>query len=345
MRTTSFSIIAVSIALLMNIIAFAGSPFDTTSEPFQADVYPSRKTTIDRLVAQVIRELSETPNFDPNGMQIDVAQEGMNEATFKESVITLLKDAFEKATITPTNQPRTDEKTLAVSVTAIDEMDAKNPTPRAGRINITYGGGKIGSRTLTARFVEKPWADDFSSFTNANSKTRWLTAQSPSPGTSADEAISSARRATRPELHQLVETELNARAARAGGPRIHVSDEWLAQRVLNSLQLPSNDGILIKDTFVQKFSRPYGDVWQAAVLIDASPKVIGQLADSYTRAANARSSSRNKGFAAMAGIAAVIGLLYLFLNAVTRGYFMWRLRAVAILAAIAGVLVLFVANT
>ena len=40
-------------------------------------------------------------------------------------------------------------------------------------------------------------------------------------------------------------------------------------------------------------------------------------------------------------MALVIGLLYAFVNAVTKGYFMWRLRAVAFLAAIATVLIVF----
>jgi len=44
---------------------------------------------------------------------------------------------------------------------------------------------------------------------------------------------------------------------------------------------------------------------------------------------------------AVAGLAVVIGLLYAFINAVTKGYFMWRLRAVALLVAIAAVLIVF----
>src|SRR5436189_6308887 len=97
MRTTSISIIAVSIALLVNVVPFAASPIDTTSEPFQADVYPSRKTAIDRLVGQVIGELSESPNFDASDVSIEVARDGVSDATLNESVIIPLKDAFAKS--------------------------------------------------------------------------------------------------------------------------------------------------------------------------------------------------------------------------------------------------------
>jgi hypothetical protein len=38
---------------------------------------------------------------------------------------------------------------------------------------------------------------------------------------------------------------------------------------------------------------------------------------------------KTHGWAAVAGMVAVIVLMYFLLNAITKGYFMWRLRAVA----------------
>lgn len=84
--------------------------------------------------------------------------------------------------------------------------------------------------------------------------------------------------------------------------------------------------------------KSYGTLWKSWMLIDTSPARIATLNQNVLRVAGSVRTQRLAGFVTTAALLAVIVLLYGFLNVVTKGYFIWRLRAVAILVLIAGLL-------
>jgi hypothetical protein len=96
----------------------------------------------------------------------------------------------------------------------------------------------------------------------------------------------------------------------------------------------------VSDRFVRRFDRPYGQVWHAAVLVDGSPQLLRDMADEVTNDRRAQRAGTIGNFVKGAGVLVVIGLLYLVVNAVTKGYFVRRLRAGALLLALGGIAVI-----
>jgi hypothetical protein len=311
--TFAFSVLAV---LAIGGATFASSPFDTSGETFQADLYPSQRTAVIRLTQQLAEQIKQKAD-DIATIQIDKDVPGLREA---------LSHEFPHAKV------GSETGAIAFAV-AIDAQD-----PKHGHV-IVNAVGKDLALTASAKFVDKPWADDWTLFKNANSSKRYLIASSPEPCASEQEAIDSARDQAVELLFPIVNATMSANAAQSSDV-IRVSKAWIRDRIKYSVQSNASK-VLVADQFVQRFERPYGDVWQASILLDASQPNIQLLNQSYNRTATVQYSNKAKTWSAMGGIAIVIGLLYAFINAVTRGYFMWRLRAFAILAAIAGVLVLF----
>jgi hypothetical protein len=205
---------------------------------------------------------------------------------------------------------------------------------------VCSGAGTTGSITAAARFVEKPWADDWTLFRNSNPKKGFLRAEAQRLETTEAGALALARQAAIEQLVPLVKETMNARAARSRGRIAKVDEAWVRNRVRSTLER-NYDNLFIPDQFVQRISRPYGDVWAASLLVDASQKKLEMLADGYDDYARAQFRTEVTSWAAVGGILAVVVLLYFFLNTVTKGYFLWRLRALGLLAAIAGVLVVF----
>jgi len=301
--------------------AFASTPFDASGETFQADLYPSQRTAIIRLTQQLAEQIKQTP-ANVTAIQVDRDDHALREA---------LQHEFPEASLTR------EAGQLAFSVSSDSGGDS------GGHLTVSVKGKDV-ALSASAKFVEKPWADDWTLYRNANSAKRYVKADSVGPCASEQEAIASARKSAVEQLLPMVRSTMKANAAHSGGETIIVTEQWIRDRLKYSVDSNASK-VLVADTFVQRFQRPYGDVWQASILLDASQANIQKLNESYNRTATAQLGRRAGALGAVAGLAVVIGLLYAFINAVTKGYFMWRLRAVAILVAIAGVLIAFAANS
>jgi hypothetical protein len=94
---------------------------------------------------------------------------------------------------------------------------------------------------------------------------------------------------------------------------------------------------LIRDEFVQRFERPYGIVYRKALLIDVSDDQITSLANQYATIAWANSRHLNQSWASLIGLVLLIVVVYLFLNAATKGYYVWSLRLGGIAMVAAGI--------
>ncbi len=97
------------------------------------------------------------------------------------------------------------------------------------------------------------------------------------------------------------------------------------------------------DGFEQSVDRPYGRLHRAAVLVrmeEKSLRKIGARLEKEIERAEARARAERRVLIWKGGIAAAFTLLtaigYLAVNALTRGYFTWRLRALSLLALGAG---------
>jgi hypothetical protein len=163
----------------------------------------------------------------------------------------------------------------------------------------------------------KQWIDDFAGF-RIDHPGHWIVGRSPGPCLSEQEAQQGARA----DAAQTVCALLPARLQNADALK-------------HSLTAAIAAGDLQADCLAERFDRPYGTVWTESVLLDVSPQKLDSFVAGYERAWR----NRQHLIAAMRAAAlALVGgawLMYIFLNAVTKGYFTTRLRlgAAAVTAA------------
>jgi hypothetical protein len=188
--------------------------------------------------------------------------------------------------------------------------------------------GKTGERRKSVRYIYKPWVDNLAEFINRDPHKQWVVARSTQLMPTQHEAE---RSAIRSAAEQLL-------------PRLKSHRPALAQRSIemNAVEdrLRSND--IISDRFVQHYKRPYGDVWSESILIDASNIKLQAVASHLLRTHHSGRVMVLKKFASIGGLALLIILVYLFLNAATKGYYKWALRIVGIAGA--GALLLLLLN-
>ncbi len=98
-------------------------------------------------------------------------------------------------------------------------------------------------------------------------------------------------------------------------------------------------GEFIVDTFTQRFSGLVGPIWREAILIDTSQNKLNKLAIQKIKFSRDKRQSWAKMAGTLIGMFALICVVYLFLNAATRGYYAWSLRIVLMILLGIGVLV------
>src|SRR5262249_7295716 len=95
-------------------------------------------------------------------------------------------------------------------------------------------------------------------------------------------------------------------------------------------------GELQADSFAEQFTRPYGTVWAGSVLLDISPQKVDPLIKRYAAEIRAKQANLLRLRVGAGAAIAISWLLYLALNAITKGYFTTPLRfgvlAVTVLA-------------
>jgi hypothetical protein len=173
----------------------------------------------------------------------------------------------------------------------------------------------------SAPAAKKPdhlWAEDAAAFLNrADGRHAWIVGKSTGPCVSVREATEQAcRDAAREVMPRLESILINPR-------RLTAEEREIVRRRLESdLML----GRLVSDRSVSRVQRPYGELWNAAVLVDASSQKLAPLASEYASMLRSRRVTFAQRIAASAGIFAVILGLYALVNGVTKGYFRGRLR-------------------
>jgi hypothetical protein len=113
-------------------------------------------------------------------------------------------------------------------------------------------------------------------------------------------------------------------------------DRGEGQAVLSNIEFHVQRAVA--EQFVQQVKPVYGGVWRAGVLVPAA-----QQQDVVFRAVSMVEQDRRRSAGTLLSVAAlalVIVLLYFFLNAVTKGYFRFSLRAGAILLLAVGIVVI-----
>jgi hypothetical protein len=164
---------------------------------------------------------------------------------------------------------------------------------------------------------DKPWITDAASFLSSQSHQHCIIGRSSAPCLSEAEAKEQACADASVKVVTAIVLQLDVQPTR-------LERQQLEQRITAELQ----SGRLIEDRSLSVRHRPYGDIWWGAVLVDASPDRLRPIGIEYSRMLIDRRLSRARQLAAIAGMAAAIVFIYAVLNAVTKGYFRGRLRAI-----------------
>jgi len=181
--------------------------------------------------------------------------------------------------------------------------------------------------SISAPYQEKPWIENFYGVWNDRPNKRLIIAKSAESCITHEEADHQAVADACNQLTRLLRQTPRAQAT-PSLPRNVTANDVL-------------EGGFIVDRFSQKFDGRAGDIWRHALLIDASPEKMEQLA--VHKAVMARTTRVNWAKMALSviGLLALITVVYAFLNAATRGYYTWSLRIAGIVLA-AAVIILFV---
>jgi hypothetical protein len=172
--------------------------------------------------------------------------------------------------------------------------------------------------SIKADFVEKPWVEDFSGFSNTESNSQFTIARS------ADSCMTEAE-ANRQAIDNAckqVNKMLGQVSRRLSKIPVHFTQPVNSADIL--------EGDLVLDRFVQSFEGTAGKIWRQALLIDASTDKIRQLAHRKASMMRAEKRTLVKVSTSIFGLIILITIVYAFLNAATKGYYVWSLRIAGI---------------
>lgn len=282
-----------------------------------ADVYPSKPSALRALALRlpdVINQINDNPtifHFSSDESSPDAAP-----------IFDALHTHFPDARILPSaNQspPAINDVTLKL---LIDQQPPKSPrAPAKGTVRITISSSNRAT-SLSTKFTQCDWAEDLTTYTSDHPNHTWIVARSPKPCASSAEARRSAEEAAAellmPLIKPLASTSVLPIPPGESQTLIHHSD------IRN--QLP------VSDRFVQQFHRPYGNVWEEAILLDVSPQWTKNIQSRQAAVITIRETRVQTTVASMAIVILAILVAYAFANMMTRRYFTLRLRAMTIVS-------------
>lgn len=168
----------------------------------------------------------------------------------------------------------------------------------------------------------REWLADFPAFVHANGTRYWIVGHSSATCVTEKEAADQARRDAATQLRNTLRANLPDALFKGE------ADTWIKSRVSRDLAL----GSLIVDRSTSRIHRPYGDIWSAAVLVDASPDRLAPIARDYDAWRTGRTATVTHTGFSLVGLSLAILAIYTVMNVLTKGYFRGRLRASAALA-------------
>lgn len=277
------------------------------SSALLANQYPSRKSAIDALTAQICDRISESGRSSPDAVQINGPADPDDLQSLADAITLRWPAAnVEIAAPAPPNLSY-DRESLYLSL--IDTHRSES-----GDIEISSSlGGK--SRSLSTGYSDHPWAADLASFLSSHAGQTWIIGRSGKAALNPAEAEHLARQDAARQVEQFVRQQLEATHSHFGVP----------ESITKSLNLP------IADRFVQRFHRPYGDFWSEAVLVEVPHDYAESIHRQQIAAIQMHVNRARRTMPPLTISLLTILVGYAVLNGLTQSYFTGRLRALAVL--------------
>jgi hypothetical protein len=298
-------------------------------DAFEADVYASKEAAVRAAGAHVYRSIPDLAGSGESGSSLQVV---VFQQEKERNLVVELRHAIERTLPEAACTIEADRRNIRpgeVGVTlGFTQIDTE-PAPWArsdgnkvarGKIEVNvFGAG--GQAHIPARFIEKPWVEDFARFASEKPESAFVVARSRETCTSENEARELAIQDASAQLRRLI----GKKWAVPGGEELHIGPYHL------------QEGDFIVDTFVQSLDGAAGKIWRQAMLIDASAAKLRWLDRSMSRATASVRLSLARMIGSAVGVIALIAGIYFFLNMATRGYYEWSLRIAGVLLAIVAV--------
>lgn len=306
-------------------------------DEFEANIYPSTLSAVRSLglhIAEPVRQVSGETS--PSGFVLfkGAHESGLIEEFGKAITITFPDANWTIAPETVAVQP--DEVGIRIDIVNIHTHPA--PWMSGSENEMTTGTVRASvlaadrQASMSAEFVDKPWIEDFSGFLNTRPNSRFMIAKSTESCMNEAEAN-----------QQAIQNACAQVADMIGGPTL----PRLRSGVPVSFAKPVDstdilEGGFILDRFVQSFNGTAGKIWRQALLVDVSAEKLKNLAQRKAVIARARKTGFARMFFSVLGLIVLITVVYAFLNAATKGYYVWSLRIAGIVFALVVIILLLV---
>ncbi len=295
-------------------------------EEFEADVYSSALAATTKLAKQAALQLETADEplvVSVVGTFPSPAPEkssGMDTLLMMEQVRKELRLRHSKLSIV--DEPSSGDSEDAPKATLqlrLAEWADNGPDDQRGTIELALRQSDRSHR-FVAKFVQKAWVHSLADFTAWNDDGRkWIVARSA----------------------KLAPSAADARAqAFADAERMLVSAD-----IEDTLPNAVRSGDLVADYFTQRLSRPYGDVYREAMLIEVTPERIDSLLHQADVQRAQKAGSLGVRVLGLVAVVVIASLLYLILNLLTRGYYRIIVAVAAVVFVLVGGGVLLVAGT
>ena len=303
-------------------------------DEFEANVYPSKLSAVRSLglrIGEPIRQLFGDQTWPNKGILF----QGSHEPDVLDELIKAIARKFPQTqwTVAPETvavEPNEVGIRLDLAVSKIGPAPWNNGNSGSEisrgtiRASVLAGNRQIG---ISAEFEEKPWIENLHGTWNNRPNTRLIIAKSSESSISEGGANSQAIADACNQLTQLLRQSPRAQTT-PSLPRNVTSNDILERD-------------FIVDRFTQSFDGRAGKIWRQALLIDASVEKLEQLARHKTAVAKEIRWSWARMSGSIVGLLVLITVVYAFLNAATKGYYIWSLRIAGIVLA-GAVIILFV---
>jgi hypothetical protein len=304
-------------------------------DEFEASIYPSELSAVRSLGLHIGEPLRRV--FGETSPSRFILFQGAHERGLIEQFGKAISKTFQDIswTIAPETVAVQPDQ-VGVRVDLIKVQTQKAPWMRNSQNEMTSGtiqatvlaGDK--HESMEARFVEKPWVEDFSGFLNTKPNSRFIIAKSSESCMSEAEANNQAIQNACAQVADM----LGQASLRRSGVPVSFAKPVSSGDIL--------EGGFILDRFVQSFNGAAGKIWRQALLIDASTDKLKNLARQKAIIAQVRKRHFTGIFFSVAGLIVLITAVYAFLNAATKGYYTWSLRIAGALFALVLIILLLV---
>lgn len=298
---------------------------------FQADIYPSQELAARALGRTVGKWMLANRSDDTH---IVVRRSSPNDAPLLSAhVCSGILDRAPDLTVETLSLPseqvaQVDENGRLEFV--IGETRQREPEPgesRAmgeriqGELTVTWKAPPKGMSLMKVSFTAVPWLTNTAAYLNRQGHQHRAVVYSMESGSTAAEA--------RSQAIQQAQQAVQARLHSGGQGRLRVTSKDL------------EDHNIVIDTFAQSLEGTAGKIWRQALLLDVSPEKTTALREAKRVTQVAVQKTWFSLFISGAGLGLIILILYIFLNAATRGYYTWALRIVAVVVTGAIIAVIF----